>query len=144
MALKVPVVGRQPLLNYLIGALGDSLGVNLHLFKSNITPANGDVLSDYTSPHEADFGGYAPIAIANIDWSAAGLDGSDRAFSTAPLQTFTQDGGGSSNTIYGYFVTDSTDADLLWAERDPAAPVTVDATHRVYAVVPKFTLTTEF
>lgn len=144
MPLKVPVVGRQPLLNYLKSAFGDTTGLRIHLFKSNYTPVNGSILNDFQAPNEADFGGYASILIPNASWSAAGLDGANRAVTSAPLQTFTQDGGASTNPIYGYYITDPGSTILLWAERDPAAPTTIDASQRVYAVIPKLTLTTEF
>ncbi len=71
----------------------------LRLYKSNITPAHGDVLGDY-SASEADFSGYSAEMLS---WSSVTI-GSNRAQSTGSPISWTKNGA-TGNTIYGYFLS---------------------------------------
>jgi hypothetical protein len=91
----------------------------LRLFKSNTTPSNATVLSDLT---EATFAGYSAISLSG--WSAAVVTAHVAQSDPSP-GTFTITSG--TQAIYGWYVTDSGNTKLLWAQRDTGAPITLDA-----------------
>lgn len=91
----------------------------LRLFKNNVTPDNTKVIGDFT---EATFSGYAAISLTG--WSAAAVT-AHVAQSDPTAGTFTITSG--TQAIYGWYVTDSGGTVLYWAQRDPSAPVTLDA-----------------
>ncbi len=77
-------------------------GASLLLYKTNITPAHGDVIGTYASD-EADFSGYgAPTP----SWSAVTIS-SNRAKSTGSPISWTKSGA-TGNTIYGYLLRRNT------------------------------------
>ncbi len=111
--------------NFLTNFIADRLGTTLYsyrLFTSNTTPGTATVLGDFT---EATFAGYAAIAGSAITWSAAALVG-HIAQSTGSNLVFNNTSGGAVN-VYGVYVTNAANTVLYFAERDPAAPVSVPA-----------------
>jgi hypothetical protein len=130
MSLKIVDVGITKMLDKLLGAYGNTL--QLCLYQNNYTPAAGDTLANYT---EATFAGYTRQAISN--WIPSTLAASV-ATSNADQKQFQRSATGTAQTIYGYFVLDGT-GNLLFAERDPAAPITLTAQGDTYLITPKFT-----
>jgi hypothetical protein len=109
----------------------------LKLFKNSATLSHATVLSDLT---EADFSGYSAYSLAGGAVAGA-LDGSGRAVASYTAHTFTKSGA-TGNTIYGYWVEDSTGA-LLWCELfDTPIPMTVDGAF--IQITPKFTDASQF
>jgi hypothetical protein len=47
-----------------------------------------------------------------------------------------------TNDVYGYFVTNVA-GDVVYAERDPSAPVAMNAGGKTYTVFSRFTLNSE-
>lgn len=117
MALLFPDVGENLVLGMITNKTA-SQDLVLKLFSSNTTPAETDTAATYT---EATFSGYAAITLAGASWGAP----SGGSITYGSQQTFTHDGGGTSNSIYGYFVTQLTSGTLLYAERDASAPFTL-------------------
>lgn len=117
----------------LVQAESQSLPYHLHLFENNHTPANSDTVAAYT---ECTFPGYASVdlpAIVGVSIAA------HIATATWAPEVFTRSAGGGTFNIYGYYVTDDTDAVLLWAQRDDLAPVTMNTVGQTYVVVPIMT-----
>jgi len=106
MAIVVPNVGERAMLTTLVAE-----GHRYRLFQNNITPGEGDVLGDYT---EADFSGYGSYKTATFGTPATS---SGTSFVAGGSLYWQHDGGGTSNTIYGYYVTKSDDTTLLFAEK---------------------------
>lgn len=103
----------------------------LMLFTNNITPDEDTVIGDLT---EATFPGYAQ---AMLDYSASTTIAAHVASLTPTAIVFTRAAGAGGEDVYGYGVLDSTGTYLLWAQRDPAAPLDmsiVGATYTVTAV----------
>lgn len=121
---------------YVGNAINDQLAaipVYLALFKTNITPAVTDSDPTYLGAGvEADFPGYARFELDT--WTVTG----PTAHITSNLETLRVfiTTGTSSNMIYGYFLV-TAGGDVLWAERDPNAPIDMTANGAVYAVVAK-------
>lgn len=137
MSLVVPQVGAIVLAEQQRSRWNASpTRLSLHLYINDITPNAGSTLGDFV---EASFIGYLPGQI-NPWGLPVTVDG--RARSAASAVTFTKTAG-SPASVYGYFVTDENGA-LLWAERDPAAPVPMMADGQTYTVVPRFTWVSEF
>lgn len=83
----------------------------LVLFQNNYNPVPGSVLANLTL---ATFSGYAPGNVVN---GAVAINGGGIAQMSAGTVTFTHNGGGVANTIYGYAVIDNANNVLIWAER---------------------------
>lgn len=109
-------------------------GLTCRLFKNNYTPLQSSVVGDFT---EADFTGYSAQALTG--WGAAYINGGGDAETDNGAVLFHQTGTGTTNNVYGYFVTDGSGS-LVYAERNAAAPVAMDTTGKVYVVSPKLTL----
>lgn len=110
MSLVVPDVGELYVLaSWIIGYPPSSL--RMHLYQNAYTPVQGSVIGDFT---EATFSGYASVSMT----LGTPTEVSHKAKSVAVAPSvFTHNGGGTSNTIYGYYVQDSFTGDLVWAER---------------------------
>lgn len=93
----------------------------LRLYKNNVTPSNANVLADFT---EATFAGYASQVYTAANWPTAAAV-AHVSTTSASVKTFTITSG--TQDIYGWYFTDSGGTVLLAAQRDPNAPVTLDA-----------------
>jgi len=108
------------------------------LYQNNWTPADTDTISAVTA---ATFSGYA--GLQNLtSWSAATWS-SPRAVAAHANVVWTHNGGGTSNSIYGYYVVDSA-GNLAFAERNAVAPVTISVAGQTYTVTPQYTRRSEF
>lgn len=83
----------------------------IRLFKNNHTPVFTDTVADYT---EANFSGY--VGPTSVVWGAAFVNGANQGEIDAAELTWTHSGGGTANTVYGIYVTDSA-GNLCYAER---------------------------
>jgi hypothetical protein len=109
---------------------GGLSGAYLRLYQNDPTLASNMMVSDFT---EADFPGYAGPTLL-----AAGLaTTADPAVATFTPVVNTFSSGTPTNTIYGYYVTDGG-GNLLWAERDPSAPITMASPGDTYTVTPTY------
>ena len=90
----------------------------IRLFKNNYTPVNSSTYADFT---EADFSGYA--GYASLSWGAAFINGSTQGEIDATQVTWTHNGGGTANTVYGIYITDGSN-NLMYAERF-SAPISM-------------------
>jgi hypothetical protein len=116
MALNVPDTGENLTLEMMVNKTAPQ-NLQLRLYQNNITPSDTDTTATYT---EANFTGYAAIALTGASWNAA----SAGTITYSAQQTFTCTGA-SSNTIYGYYVTQVTSTTLLYSERDASAPFSI-------------------
>jgi hypothetical protein len=117
-----PTVACQ---NFLTDFITDRLHTsfyNFRLYTNNVTPAAGSVLSNFT---EATFAGYASIPGSTITWNAPSVAGLV-AQTTGSVITWTNTSA-AAVTIYGVFVSDAGFTKLYYAERDPAAPISIPA-----------------
>lgn len=116
-----PQEGRKAKLDLITGRDSTVLISKLFLFKSN-TVISGT--STYAGLTLANFSGYAEISLTSADFAAPGLDGDD-AICLSLLKTFTHDGGGTANIIYGLGIRSAHVAPkLLYAKRF-AAPLSL-------------------
>jgi hypothetical protein len=111
MALLVPNVGENIALSYLIGKTTTVRDLIYRLFATNVTPAETDTAGSYT---EAAGGGYASKTLTGASWTVTNGAPTEAAYAQ---QTWTFTGALTTNpTVYGYYVTRVTDADLVLAE----------------------------
>ena len=136
MALVVPNGGETVLLDRLLKLTNVTDNYLLHLYKNNYTPLSTSVKSDFT---EANFTNYAATTLTRSTWASSTLNGSNKAQSTYAAQSWTC--GVTTNTVYGYYMTDSTDTTLLWAEQFGIARTLAE--NDILSVTPVFTLSSE-
>lgn len=119
MAFITVNVGEVLLLKYMLGATPAS-NVKLRLFTNNITPSESDTLSMYTESAAA---GYTPIALPGTSWTYATTSGT--SYAAYARQTFSY---GTSEVVHGYYLTnldESSDDELIWAEKFTDGPYNV-------------------
>lgn len=117
MALHVPDVGKVRLLDMLVDGDGFS-GVRCRLYKNSVTISDATVLGDFT---EANFSGYSQ---STPSFGSASIVSGKGKIIEGSFETFIHNGGGTSNSVYGYYVVDSATPELLWAEAFPS-PISV-------------------
>lgn len=111
MALVVVDNGESVALQYLVNKITTTRDLIYRLFATNVTPAETDTAGTYT---EAAGGGYASKTLAGASWSVSGTAPTSIDFAQ---QTWTFTGALTTNpTVFGYYVTRVTDADLILAE----------------------------
>ena len=137
MALVVLNQGEMYFLDSLRSNIFVLGNLTLRLFKNNHTPTQTDDNSDYV---EADFDGYASFPIDS--WTPVYLNGSGKAEIDEVNRVFVQSGVVVTNNVYGYYVTDGA-GNVIYAERDPSAPVAMNAPGKTYTVFGRFTLNSE-
>lgn len=113
-------------------------GYTVGLFQNDWTPANTDTISAVTA---ATFSGYSGLELLTGPTSATWV--SPRALSNFDPIVWTHNGGGTSNSIYGYYVVDGGGA-LAWGERLTGGPVTIGVNGQTYTVTPQYTRRSEF
>lgn len=95
-------------------AAGD---LHYHLFEDNITPDRETEIADLNEPG---FGlGYVVEIVTAADFTLTGVAAHHGSIAAAPLGFLNQTG---QADVYGYYVTDTTDAVLLAVGRFDAAP----------------------
>lgn len=103
----------------------------IDLYQNNHTPVAGDLAAQYTV---ASYSGYAQ---QTPTWSAAATDSDDHAYTLSSTITFPLASSGSQ-TVYGWYITDSS-GNLIQARLFDAS-VSVTTSAGVAAFVVKFVL----
>jgi hypothetical protein len=132
MALLVPDVGEVELLSRMLN-LNSPDDVVLHLYTNDKTPAEGDVLGDYT---ESTATGYAAETLTGSSWSVSTTGGTTTG--EYPQVTFTYEA--AEPDIYGYYVTNNAEDTLLWAERFSDGPYAIPSGGGSVKITPKIEL----
>jgi hypothetical protein len=136
MAMVLMDTGAEQILNSYFKKIEPSTGNNLtlKLFVNNITPADDDVVGDYT---EAAGGGYAAKTLIAASFTVSDVSGIMQA--AYAQQQFVFTGPLTTNpTIYGAYIVDA-DGVLICAELAPADYTPV-SNGDLYAVTPTFKL----
>lgn len=108
MALLVPDKGERALLDMMLSDASPN-AQNLRLYTALASLTESTIESDFT---EATFTGYSAKALARATWNAAST-ATGTTSKTYPGQTWSPT---SSQTVLGYYVTENTAGDILWAE----------------------------
>ena len=131
-AIVVPDVGATAILTDFFVSGAD---VKLHLFCTDVTPADTDVVGTYTA---CAGGGYAVKTLTAASWTVSTVSNIVQA--AYAIQVFTFTGSLTTNgTIYGYYVTDSAGTTLLFSEK-AAATFTPANNGDTYSVTPTIQL----
>lgn len=136
MPLIVPDEGEVAMLDMLVN--GDSFAnVRLRLYQNNLTPDQDTVYGDFAV---ATFSGYGE---ETPSFGAASIVSHKGKIVDSAERTFVHNGGGTSNTIYGYYVVDSVNNLVLWAERF-ATPQSMSNNGDLIGITLAFTEDSEF
>lgn len=123
----------------LLRVLADAWQPEYHLFQNDMRPSIGSQLPDFV---EATFSGYVG-GQTPATWSDPVIQ-ANHAVTQGDGLHWDHDGGVMNNNVFGYFVVDVITGDLLYAERSPSAPTLMEPGSPPYAVVPAFSLLSEF
>lgn len=144
MAFVISNEGEKLLLEAAVGKVAAG-ALKLKLFKNDVTPGHTDTVATYT---EANFTDYAAVTLATASWNA-GVAGTGSGTALAnkgsidyAQQSFTMGTPGTTNTVYGYYITDNAGTTLIGAERFASAKNMLLAGDAI-KITPKFTLGTE-
>lgn len=107
MSLKVVDGGESLALQYLVNKASPQ-DLKLCLYTNNKTPAETDVIGDYT---EAAGNGYAEITLTGASWSVSGTAPTSIGYAQ---QTFTFSG--ALGNVYGYYLKRASGGELVLAE----------------------------
>lgn len=134
MALVVVNNGESIALSYLTNKVATPENLVVNLYKSNTTPAENDTTATYTA---STFTGYAAQTLTGATWGAP-VTGNPTSITYGAQLTFTCSGASSEN-VYGYFITRLGTGDLVWAERDAAAPFPIANSGDAVKITPTIT-----
>lgn len=119
MALVVCDAGEVELLKRVLYTDASAENWTLKLFKTNVTPAEGDTAASYTV---ADFTGYANKTLTSSQsastWAVPTTGSGTTSSTYGTDQTWSPT---SAQTVYGYYVVGATSTVLLIAEAFAAA-----------------------
>jgi lipoprotein-anchoring transpeptidase ErfK/SrfK len=132
MALLVPDVSEVILLETMLNKTA-ATDVKLKLYTNNRTPAEGDAIASYT---ESTGTGYVAITLTGASWTVATATGTTTA--EYAQQTFTYTG--AEANIYGYYVTNFSGAQILWAELFSDGPYSIPSGGGSVKITPKIEL----
>lgn len=116
MSLVVVDGGESLALQYLVNK-GAPENLKLCLYTNNKTPAETDVVGDYT---EASGNGYAEITLTGATWSVSGTAPTSIGY---PQQTFTFSG--ALGNVYGYYLKRASSGELILAEKFTDGPYNI-------------------
>lgn len=103
------------------------------LFQNSHVPAVTDGNGAYT---QATFSGYAALGVSS--WGAPTLDAANNDLYTASDQTFSHNGGGTANQIYGVYWTDPSGLVVMAEENGVSGGVPMTGSGYTYVVSPAF------
>jgi len=115
------VIPDAALVNLLLRMAGNGQsGVDFHLFVNNHTVTVATILADMS---EATWSGYAAVNVAYTDYTIQSVSAHQGTIIAPPFSWGNSSGTGQ--TAYGYFVTQTGSAVLLWAANFDSPPATV-------------------
>jgi hypothetical protein len=132
MALVVPDVGEVSLLESMLNhtSAGD---VVLKLYTNNYTPDEDAVLGSFT---ESTGTGYADKTLTGSSWTVSTSAGT----TTAEYAQQSFDYTGAEANVYGYYVVNNAETELLWAEIFTDGPYSIPSGGGSIKVTPKIEL----
>jgi len=131
MALLAPDEGEILLLQYIVNLVdpGDPV---LHLYINDATIDEDVTRVILTEASEA---GYAAITLVGTGWTTTQVGGVTTAVFSEQTFTFT-----TGATVFGYYVTDIVNDEILWVERFSGAPFSLPTGGGSIAITTKVTL----
>lgn len=112
--------------------------LRIGLFQNDWVPARSSTVAEVVPCTFSGYDGLRTIA----DWGTPTLIG-DRVVMAAAVETWVHDGGTNSNWVIGYYVVDLSGT-LQWAERRPGGSVPMYGAGQEVAVIPQFSLRSQF
>lgn len=134
MALLVPNEGEAEMLNRILGKLATG-DLKLHLYTTQTSlPVEGDVYATY-SVNELVATGYSEYTMLNANWTVTAGEPTEAVHIEVDFAITA----GGTGDVYGYYVTDSGNTKLYWAEQFSDGPYNVPTVGSIF-VTPKIQL----
>jgi hypothetical protein len=134
MAIWIPNQGEEILLDIILAT-----NLTLKLYKTDVTAglttAQKEALTEANFT-EATFTGYSSKALTGGSWVTTQAEPSTGVYAQ---QTFTSSANQTAQSIYGYYVTRTSDGKLLWFERF-TGPISISLLNDAIKVTPTITL----
>lgn len=113
ISLLVPNASELTLLEAMLSSFDSGSELKFKLFKNDITPSDStNLASSFT---EATFTGYSEVVLDPDEWVYATVSGKAKA--TYSDETLTWVCTAAPHDVYGYFVVDNSETNVIWAER---------------------------
>ncbi len=113
MALFVPNASELILLEAMLSSFGTGSELVLKLYKNDVTPSDStNLVASFT---EATFTGYSEVELDPAEWTYSTVSNKAKAVYGASALSWTVTG--AAHTVYGYYVTDQAETNVIWAER---------------------------
>ena len=129
----MPNAGQTYTLGALVAKAAATVPI-LNLYQNNYTPAETDTGASFTA---ASFTGYAAVSMSTgASWTTSGGNPTTMSYTQ---QTFTCSSTGTTQQIYGYYVTATTSGTLLWSERFSDGPYPITNTGDNIKITPTIT-----
>ena len=116
MALLVPDEAEETIFAAFLNKTAPQ-DLDLQLFSSDTTPAEGDTAATYTI---VTGGGYADIQLTASNWT---ITPGGPTTAVQPQQTFTFTG--AVGNVFGYLVIQRTSGKIMWSERFTNGPFNI-------------------
>lgn len=131
MALLVPNEAEETIFAAFLNKTA-AQELDLQLFSSNTTPAEGDTAATYTIVAG---GGYADIQLTAANWT---ITPGGPTTAAQPQQTFTFTG--AVGNVFGYLVIQRISGKIMWSERFTNGPFDIQNNGDEIKVTPSITL----
>lgn len=118
MNMVVPNLGKELFLRLCLGTQAPEPGFIVHLYQNDYTPADASDVPDFI---ESNFTGYAAQAVLRTSFTFGVVSNVAVAISSTPPEYTSL--GAVSQTVYGWYMTDSTSSVVLAAQRFEAPRV---------------------
>lgn len=135
MAGVIPNGGEVIALSYLVNKVATTRDLILRLYKNNYTPVEGSAVGNFT---ESTFTGYSAATLTGASWTVTGADPTTATYAQVP---FTSSANQTTELCYGYYITRTTDADLVAAELFSDGPYSITNLNDAIKITPQINAT---
>jgi hypothetical protein len=130
MSATLTYEGQQEMLDLFISTVTNA-AIKVRLYTAKTGTGKNTALADFT---EATFSGYTSGGYVST-FAAGSVDANDKWARVGSTVTPTHNGGGTSNTVLGYYVVDTANGKCLFYEAF-SAPISMSANGNAIPITP--------
>lgn len=130
MSATLTLEGQAQQLDLIISTI-TAANIKIGLYTARGGSGKNTALADLTA---ANFSGYTTGGYATT-WAAGSVDANNKWTRVGATVTPTHNGGGTSNTVIGYYIYDSSNS-KLWYYEDFSAPISMSANGNAIPITP--------
>lgn len=130
MSATLTLTGQAEQLDLIISTVA-AANIKIGLYTARAGSGKNTVLGDLTV---ATFSGYTAGGYAT-SWAAGSTDANNKWTRVGATVTPTHNGGGTANTVLGYYIYDAT-TNVLWYYEDFSAPIAMSSNGNAIPITP--------